>query len=100
MYHQQQFGDLLILADALEEAGCSDFYVLQHCRNKAPHVLGCWVIDSLLGKPAEISNCEKRNSIAKALTMTMNTLGLSSADQMEVLKPLFEEDDIRQEPNA
>lgn len=43
-------GRLAILADALEEAGCTDQDILLHCRGPGPHVRGCWVIDLLLGK--------------------------------------------------
>jgi hypothetical protein len=38
------------LADALEEAGCSDGEILTHCRQPGEHVRGCWVTDLLLGK--------------------------------------------------
>jgi hypothetical protein len=41
---------LLILADALEEAGCSDTDILDHLRGPGPHVRGCWVVDLCLGK--------------------------------------------------
>ena len=41
---------LAILADALEEAGCTDAEILAHCRGPGPHVRGCWVVDLLLGK--------------------------------------------------
>ncbi len=41
---------LVILADALEEAGCTHAEVLGHLRGPGPHVRGCWVIDVLLGK--------------------------------------------------
>jgi hypothetical protein len=41
---------LAILADALEEAGCTDAAILDHLRGPGPHVRGCWVIDLLLGK--------------------------------------------------
>jgi hypothetical protein len=41
---------LAVLADALEEAGCTDQPVLSHLRGPGPHVRGCWVIDLLLGK--------------------------------------------------
>jgi hypothetical protein len=41
---------LAILADALEEAGCTDVAILNHCRGPGPHVRGCWVLDLLLGK--------------------------------------------------
>jgi hypothetical protein len=41
---------LAVLADALEEAGCNDPAVLEHCRSPGPHVRGCWVVDLLLGK--------------------------------------------------
>lgn len=39
----------IILADALEEAGCTNSAVLEHCRGTGSHVRGCWVLDSLLG---------------------------------------------------
>jgi hypothetical protein len=41
---------LAVLADALEDAGCSDQDILSHCRGPGPHVRGCWVVDLLLGK--------------------------------------------------
>ena len=39
-----------VLADALEEAGCQDAIILNHCREPGGHVRGCWVVDLLLGK--------------------------------------------------
>lgn len=73
IYDDHRFGDMPILADALEEAGCANEEILQHCRGfewveianpaapepeqgsgwiplRGPHVRGCWVIDLLLGK--------------------------------------------------
>jgi biotin carboxyl carrier protein len=41
---------LAILADALEESGCQNADIVNHCRGPEPHVRGCWVIDALLGK--------------------------------------------------
>ena len=38
------------LADALEDAGCNNRDILEHCRQPAEHVRGCWVVDLLLGK--------------------------------------------------
>jgi hypothetical protein len=43
-------GRLAILADALEEAGCTDADILGHLRGPGPHVRGCWVVDIVLGK--------------------------------------------------
>jgi hypothetical protein len=45
----QSFQDLPILADSLEEAGCSSPPILSHCRISTQHVRGCWVLDLLLG---------------------------------------------------
>jgi hypothetical protein len=39
-----------VLADALEEAGCTNADILAHCRGPGPHVRGCWVVDLLLSK--------------------------------------------------
>jgi hypothetical protein len=50
VYSGQGFNALPILADALEEAGCTDAGIFSHCRQPGPHVRGCWVIDLLLGK--------------------------------------------------
>jgi hypothetical protein len=37
-----------VLADALEEAGCTDETILGHCREPGEHVRGCWLLDLLL----------------------------------------------------
>ena len=50
IYEQRTFEELPILADALEEAGCQNQEILQHCRSGELHVRGCWVLDLLLGK--------------------------------------------------
>jgi hypothetical protein len=41
---------LLVLADALEEAGCSDPAILEHLRSRGRHVRGCAVLDLILGR--------------------------------------------------
>jgi hypothetical protein len=50
IYEERAFDRLPILADALEEAGCSDAAILAYCRGPGPHVRGCWVIDLLTGR--------------------------------------------------
>ena len=40
---------LMVLADSLEEAGCTSSAILGHLRGPKFHVRGCWVIDGLLG---------------------------------------------------
>lgn len=50
IYDAQAFDRLPVLADALEEAGCDNDDILNHCRSSGPHVRGCWVVDLLLGK--------------------------------------------------
>jgi hypothetical protein len=50
IYEERAFDRLPILADALEDAGCTDAAILDHCRGPGPHVRGCWVVDLLLGK--------------------------------------------------
>lgn len=42
------FDRLPILADALEEAGCDDPAVLNHCRFCARHGSWCWVMEGIL----------------------------------------------------
>jgi hypothetical protein len=43
-------GRLAVLADMLEEAGCSDQQLLNHLRGSGPHVRGCFAVDALLGR--------------------------------------------------
>ena len=50
MYASRDFGGMPILADALQDAGCDNPDVLNHCRGDGPHVRGCWVVDLVLGK--------------------------------------------------
>jgi hypothetical protein len=45
---EQAFDRLPILADALEEAGCMDADILEHCRFPSQHKADCWVIELLL----------------------------------------------------
>ena len=49
IYEGRRFEDLPILADAVEEAGCTDESVLSHCRKPGLHTSGCWVLDFVLG---------------------------------------------------
>jgi hypothetical protein len=39
-----------VLADALEESGCTDQTVLDHLRSPGPHVRGCWALDLCLDR--------------------------------------------------
>jgi hypothetical protein len=41
---------LAILADALEDAGCTDAQLLGHLRGEGPHWKGCFAVDAVLGK--------------------------------------------------
>ena len=50
IYDERAFDRLPVLADGLEDAGCTDAAILGHCRGPGPHARGCWVVDLLLGK--------------------------------------------------
>ena len=50
MYESRDFGAMPILADALQDAGCDNNDILDHCRGPSPHARGCWVVDLVLGK--------------------------------------------------
>jgi hypothetical protein len=41
---------LVLLAVALEDAGCTDAELLGHLRGPGPHVRGCWAVDLVLRK--------------------------------------------------
>jgi hypothetical protein len=51
MYESRDYSAMPILADALQDAGCDNDDILNHCRDaKQVHVRGCWVVDLVLGK--------------------------------------------------
>lgn len=50
IYDKRAFGEMPILADALEGTGCRSEAILNDCRKAGPHVRGCWAIDLLLGR--------------------------------------------------
>jgi hypothetical protein len=50
IYDNREFDRLPSLADALEADGCDNAEILAHCRGPGPHVLGCWVVDLILGE--------------------------------------------------
>jgi hypothetical protein len=49
IYDRKAFDRLPQLAIALEDVGCDNPSVLDHCRLPGPHVSGCWVVDLVLG---------------------------------------------------
>ncbi len=46
--YERAFDRMPILTDALEEVGCTDTEILNHCRQPSEHVRGCWVLDLCL----------------------------------------------------
>jgi len=50
IYAERAFDRLPILADALEDAGCTNADILDHCRGPGVHARGCWVVDLVLAK--------------------------------------------------
>jgi hypothetical protein len=50
IYDEHDFDRLPELADAVEDAGCTDPDLLRHLRGPGPHVRGCWALDLLTQK--------------------------------------------------
>jgi hypothetical protein len=50
IYDDRALDQMPDLADALEQAGCTNEEILAHCRQPGEHVRGCWVVDLILGK--------------------------------------------------
>jgi BTB/POZ domain-containing protein KCTD9 len=59
---EDDFTAIPVLADALEEVGCTDRAVLAHCRSGGEHAHGCWVVELLLDRP------EPRRSLEETWT--------------------------------
>jgi hypothetical protein len=50
IYEERKFEEMPILADALEDAGCTDEAILRHLRAPGFHARGCWCLDLLLNR--------------------------------------------------
>jgi hypothetical protein len=50
IYDTCEFNAMPILADALEDAGCTSAAILEHCRDSCLHIRGCWALDLVLNK--------------------------------------------------
>ncbi|HEV3437459.1 MAG TPA: hypothetical protein VG122_08870 [Gemmata sp.] len=50
MYDSRDFSAMPILADAIQDAGCDNEDILNHCREPGEHVRGCWCVDLILGR--------------------------------------------------
>jgi hypothetical protein len=50
LYDTRDFTALPVLADALEESGCTSQGLFDHLRGPGPHALGCWGLDLVVGK--------------------------------------------------
>jgi hypothetical protein len=50
IYDERQFERMPVLADALEESGCTDQVLLEHLRSGEVHCRGCFALDAVLGK--------------------------------------------------
>lgn len=66
IYDRQQFGELPILADVLEDAGCDEDDILSHCREEPLHVRGCWVLDMLLQRDQPRKKVASEPTISEA----------------------------------
>ena len=50
IYNERRWDSMPLLGDALEDAGCGDQAVLDHCRGSGPHARGCFVVDAILDR--------------------------------------------------
>jgi hypothetical protein len=50
MYENRDFLLMGVLSDALQDAGCPDGDLLNHCRSQGVHTRGCFVVDLVLNR--------------------------------------------------
>lgn len=56
---EKDFSQMPVLGDALEDAGCTDSYLIEHCHLSIDvHLPGCWVLRLLLDKHGLKKNVE------------------------------------------
>jgi len=54
IFESRAFATMPVLADALEEAGCDNPRILNHCRDAGSHIRGCWVLEGILHPPKRV----------------------------------------------
>jgi hypothetical protein len=64
IYECRDYGPMPLLADAIQDAGCENEDILNHCRSAGPHVRGYWVVDLVLRKN-EYYLCSRSHHLAK-----------------------------------
>lgn len=50
IYFDRAFDRMPILGDALEDSGCTNQTMIDHCHQPGLHARGCWLVDLLLGQ--------------------------------------------------
>jgi hypothetical protein len=60
MHDSRDFSAMPILADALQDVGCENEELLNHCRISGLHVRGCWGVDLLLGNTVKVGSWNHR----------------------------------------
>jgi hypothetical protein len=68
IYETQEFDRLPLLADALEDAGCTDAELVGHLRGPGPHVRGCWAADLILSKDRQANRHEQQLALLASVT--------------------------------
>jgi hypothetical protein len=48
LHDERRWSEMTVLGDALEDAGCTDDDLLEHCHGPGLHTRGCWVLDLIL----------------------------------------------------
>jgi hypothetical protein len=64
---EANFALLPVLADALEDAGCRDVDLLEHCRRGEGHRSSCWVLDLILPPPRPVPQLGDDSTVHKLL---------------------------------
>jgi hypothetical protein len=54
IYSEHAFDLFPVLGDAIEEAGCTERSVLEHCRSSKAHARGCWLLDIIRGEQLSV----------------------------------------------
>lgn len=85
IYSERRFDDMPLLAKLLEEAGCNDAHVLDHCRGRSRHARGCWVLDKLLGFPDQALTEEEWDAGEVALELLSFVRSTASARGLRLL---------------
>ena len=89
LHDERRWDEMPVLGDALEDAGCDDDTILDHCHGPGPHTRGCWLLDLLTGFAREKGATPAQLSLAWMLRKSGSIVPIPGSRRLERIEENF-----------